>query len=372
MVRSFLTDYSSIIQAVEEIDPLAYGETRNFIDGAVTYLSPYISRGVISTRFVFSQVMNKGYRLKEIESFVKELCWRDYFQRVQQNRDINEDLKHTQTPVRHIEIPKNVVQGNTNIQGIDNAIHSMYNSGYMHNHGRMYTAFLTCNVAQIHWLKPARWMYYHLLDGDWASNACSWQWVAGSNSSKKYVANQENINRFTRTNQKNTYLDVTYEELLQEPIPEVLQETQNLGLQTLLPASNPITLVEQEPVFVYNYYNLDPNWHRDEHGNRILLLEPDFFEKYPVSEKCIHFALELAKNIPNIQILVGSFESLQERCTSSTIYFKEHPFNSHYRGVEEPRDWIVPEIQGYFPSFFNYWKKIERHIREEFESSLES
>ena len=35
-------------------------------------------------------------------------------------------------------------------------------------------------------------MYYHLLDGDWASNALSWQWVAGSNASKKYYANQAN------------------------------------------------------------------------------------------------------------------------------------------------------------------------------------
>jgi len=31
----------------------------------------------------------------------------------------------------------------------------------------------------------------HLLDGDAASNVCSWQWVAGTFSSKKYFCNQE-------------------------------------------------------------------------------------------------------------------------------------------------------------------------------------
>lgn len=55
---------------------------------------------------------------------------------------------------------------------------------------------LTCTIAQPHWLNPARWMNCHLLDGDLASNMLSWQWVASSFSSKKYYANQENINKY--------------------------------------------------------------------------------------------------------------------------------------------------------------------------------
>ena len=51
-------------------------------------------------------------------------------------------------------------------------------------------------------------MYYHLLDGDWASNALSWQWVAGSNANKKYYANQDNINKYFNSSQKQTFLDV--------------------------------------------------------------------------------------------------------------------------------------------------------------------
>jgi len=34
---------------VVRIDPVAYGRTRNYVDGAVTRLSPYLSRGVLST-----------------------------------------------------------------------------------------------------------------------------------------------------------------------------------------------------------------------------------------------------------------------------------------------------------------------------------
>jgi len=53
----FPTDYKEILKRIEGIDPIAYGRSRNFIDGAVTYLSPYISRGVISTRFVMEHTL---------------------------------------------------------------------------------------------------------------------------------------------------------------------------------------------------------------------------------------------------------------------------------------------------------------------------
>ena len=96
------------------------------------------------------------------------------------------DLKQDQPKVDHHELPTAIEHAKTGIDAIDNGIKELYQTGYMHNHARMYTAMLTCNIAQAHWLSPAKWMYYHLLDGDLASNMLSWQWVAGSFSSKKY------------------------------------------------------------------------------------------------------------------------------------------------------------------------------------------
>jgi deoxyribodipyrimidine photo-lyase len=82
MPHLFPTDHASILKKIDQIDPLKYAKTRNFIDGHVTYLSPYISRGVISTKQVLEHVLSKGYKVYQMDSFVKELCWRDYFQRV--------------------------------------------------------------------------------------------------------------------------------------------------------------------------------------------------------------------------------------------------------------------------------------------------
>lgn len=370
MNNRFVTDYSSILAGINRIDPIAYGNTRNYHDGSVTYLSPYISRGVISTKQVFENLLARGFEIQQMESLIKELCWRDYFQRIGQVRNLDEDIKFPQNPVLHHEIPSAIVNAKTGINEIDKAIQGLYDSGYMHNHCRMYTASLVCNIARSYWFTPSKWMYYHLLDGDFASNACSWQWVSGTNSSKKYLANQENINRFTGSNQTGTYLDTSYEELEILYPPNSLLATQTFSLQTPLPTIEELQINNLVPTFVYNYYNLDPCWHKDEIGNRILLLDPAFFSAYPVGQKCIDFIIDLSKNIPTIQLYIGSFKTLQSQYNVTNIYFKEHPLNTDYVGIEEPRDWITEEVSGYFPSFFSYWKKVEKQLNIQIKKSL--
>lgn len=360
MEIEFPTDYKTILEKLDQIDPVKYGSTRNYVDGAVTYLSPYISRGVISTKQVLESVLKKGYDITQIGSFVKELCWRDYFQRVAQAKDLNSDIRQPQAAVLNHEIATQIVEANTGIIGIDKAIKKLYERGYMHNHCRMYTASLACNIAKSHWQHPAQWMYYHLLDGDWASNACSWQWVAGTNSNKKYYANQENINKYTNSNQLETYLAKTYEALEVMETPTTLLNTQKIKFKISLPESATINYNPSLPTFIYNYYNLDPLWHKDEAGNRILLIEPDFFAAYPVNNNCINFMLALSKNIPGMQIYTGSFESFSEKYSPVKVYYKEHPFSLSYKGIKEERDWITEEVFSYYPSFFSYWKKVEK------------
>ena len=55
-ISIFPTTYSEILQRIRHVDPIRYGTNRNFVNGAVSYLSPYISRGVVSTKFVFTEI----------------------------------------------------------------------------------------------------------------------------------------------------------------------------------------------------------------------------------------------------------------------------------------------------------------------------
>lgn len=359
----FPTSYDLIVERINAINPIKYAKTRNFINGNVTYLSAYISRGVISVQQIKEAVLQKGYKPYEIEKFLQELAWREYYQRVWQVKKelIFADLKQAQPDFLHHQIPNAIVNASTGIQVIDDQINAYYSTGYLHNHIRMYLAAMVCNNAKSHWLTPARWMYYHLLDGDLASNSCSWQWVAGSFSSKKYYCNQENINKYTGTNQAQTFLDDSYEHIATMPVPNALETITTLDLKTNLPQTEVPLLDTSKPTLLYNSYNLDPVWRATENVNRVLLLEPSHFNKYPVSEKVIDFIIELSKNIDGIIVYVGEVDALikqYEGLTNSNAFIsKEHPAFEYYPGIKDSRDWMFPNTEGYYPSFFGFWKK---------------
>ena len=361
---NFPTDFQSIQERINQINPKKYASTRNYIDGAVTYLSPYISRGVISVNDVQKAILKKS-NVDDAFKLLQELAWREYWQRLWQHYDLNilQDIKQPQPDVLHRMMVKNLAEANTGIDVVDDHIQALYETGYMHNHLRMYVASIACNVAKAHWRSPAEWLYYHLLDGDVASNHLSWQWVASSFSSKKYYCNQENINRYTNSNQTGTFLDQSYEKIATMQVPEELQEKQNLFFKTELPNTTMPVIDSSKPVLLYNSYNLDPNWRTNLDANRILLLEPSHFKKFPVGENSIQFFIALSKNIPGIQLYCGELSDMEGANPTATFIFKEHPAFTHYTGTRDERDWMFPQVKGYFPSFFSYWKKCEKLLK---------
>jgi deoxyribodipyrimidine photo-lyase len=97
--------------------------------------------------------------------------------------------------------------------------------------------------------------------------------------------------------------------------------------------------------------------------NRVLILEPSHFNNYPISENVLNFILDLANNIQGIQVFCGETHEIaaiyhqNEMDTNKFIISKEHPAFKHYPGIKDERTWMFPTVKGYYPSFFNYWKK---------------
>lgn len=375
---------------IDSIDPQAYGKYRNYIDGPVTQLSPYISRGVISTRYVLESLKAKGYSWNQLERLAQQLSWRDYFQRVYQHHPhlAANNVKNNPQHFVSNDIPKAISKGKTGILAVDQGIKTLLSEGVMHNHMRMYVAMLTTNIARTHWKSGADWMYYHLLDADIAANYLSWQWVCGAFSSKQYFANQENINRYTKLPQTNTFLDCEYEEFAEMEVPEIfmnrelwvsgddnsennLPETIQLKIENLnkgVELSSWIqklkNLSQEEHLPVYTVYNMDVQWYNHPNLPKILLLDSDLLEKHPMSSETLNFILDLSREFSNMVCYYGSWEELQQWL--NTIHpkvhcvYKEHPTTEHYQGKKEERDWIAPQITKYFPSFFGYWKEYEK------------
>ena len=184
---------------IAAVRPADYARSRNAIEGAVTGLSPYITHGFITLPEVLAGVAAE-YRLEVGHKFVFELGWREYFRHVWQHlgtgilQSLHEGLQPKSAYAA--ELPADIRQARTGIPAIDVAVRTLYATGYLHNHARMWLASYIVHIRKVHWRAGADWMVAHLLDGDLASNHLGWQWVAGTGSSKPYLFNAENVAQY--------------------------------------------------------------------------------------------------------------------------------------------------------------------------------
>lgn len=200
---------------VAAVRPSAYARTRNALDGAVSGLSPYITHGFVSLADVLRSV-HARHPLDVQHKFVYELGWRAFFRHVWQHRgdDILRSLHAGPLPDHAYAqtLPSDIRQGTTGVPVVDMAVRELYATGTLHNHARMWLASYVVHLRKVHWRAGADWLYAHLLDGDIASNHLSWQWVAGTGSSKPYLFNAENVARYAPPawHSPGTVLDASY------------------------------------------------------------------------------------------------------------------------------------------------------------------
>ena len=201
---------------LRRVDPRAYGRTRNFLDGAVTRLSPWITHGFLDLPEIVDSLRAR-FRVRDDDKLVFELAWREFFHHVwgHLGDDILRDIR---APLEGVEyaatVSEDVVSASTGVPVIDASVRELYATGYLHNHQRMWLASYVVHVRKTHWRAGADWMYGHLLDGDLASNHLSWQWCAGTFSTKPYLFNAENVARYAPAlASPGTAIDTGYAEL---------------------------------------------------------------------------------------------------------------------------------------------------------------
>jgi uncharacterized protein (DUF2237 family) len=180
------------------VQPEAYARSRNHLDGAVTGLSPYLTHGLLSLPQVLAEVLTH-HDLPVQHKLVFELGWRAYFRHVWAHRGAGIFASVHPGPLPDAayarELPADIRAASTGVPVIDQAVHTLYATGTLHNHARMWLASYAVHLRKVHWRAGADWLYGHLLDGDLASNHLSWQWVAGTASRQPYLFNAENVAR---------------------------------------------------------------------------------------------------------------------------------------------------------------------------------
>ena len=153
----------------------------------------------------------KDRELKQIEKFVQEVfgehtgrgwlegrktVWKDYVAR----------LKNLKSEKQFKLLKKDynkAINGQTGINCFDAWVTELLQTGYLHNHARMWFASIWIFTLRLPWELGANFFYDHLLDADPASNTLSWRWVTGLQTQGKiYLATENNIEKFSTYNFK--------------------------------------------------------------------------------------------------------------------------------------------------------------------------
>lgn len=175
-----------------ERDLKGYAEGRDRPDRPSTSrLSPHLRFGEIGPRQIWHAVRHaqETGRTKagerDIEKFLAELGWREFsYHLLFHNPDLateNYNRRFDAFPWQpDDEALRRWQRGLTGYPIVDAGMRELWTTGWMHNRVRMIAAsFLIKHLLQ-DWRMGEAWFWDTLVDADPASNAASWQWVAGS------------------------------------------------------------------------------------------------------------------------------------------------------------------------------------------------
>ena len=172
----------------------------------VSRLSPYIRHRLLTEEEVLSAVLSR-HPPETAAKFIDEVFWRTYWKGWLEIRpsvwaDYRQGLARaldrvaTESGLRRRW--EAACEGRSGIDGFDAWAQELVETGYLHNHARMWFASIWIFTLQLPWELGADFFLRHLLDGDPASNTCSWRWVGGLHTpGKTYPARRDNIAAFT-------------------------------------------------------------------------------------------------------------------------------------------------------------------------------
>ncbi len=189
---------AAALETLRTFTAIGYGR-RNFVDAPTSRLSMYLRHGVLSITEVADHARSiVGGR--ERDEFLKQLAWREFFNLVlaQEGAAVLDNLEPAKYAAHwRATLPDDIREAQTGLPCVDAWVTRLIEDGYLHNHERLWFAAYVTHFRRVDW--RAGWDFFreHLLDGDIASNALSWQWVASTFSSKPYFMNQDNIARFS-------------------------------------------------------------------------------------------------------------------------------------------------------------------------------
>ncbi|WP_296417401.1 FAD-binding domain-containing protein [Pseudooctadecabacter sp.] len=172
----------------------------------VSRLSPYLRHRMITEDEVLRACLGT-HSPSAAQKFVQEVYWRTYWKGWLEHRPsvwtqyragLTQALNDVQTQSGLRAEWEAACAGDTGIDCFDHWARELVDTGYLHNHARMWFASIWMFTLRLPWELGADFFLRHLLDGDPASNTLGWRWVGGMQTvGKTYLARPSNISRYT-------------------------------------------------------------------------------------------------------------------------------------------------------------------------------
>jgi deoxyribodipyrimidine photo-lyase len=169
-----------------------YAETRNLpaVSGT-SRLSPHLHFGEIGPRQIWRAATAAGLAAHGdpfapgVETFLSEVVWREFSAHLLHHFPSlpSEALKPDFDRMPWRDDAPGLAAWQTGATGypiVDAGMRELWATGWMHNRVRMIVASFLVKDLLVDWRRGAAWFWDTLVDADLASNAASWQWVAGS------------------------------------------------------------------------------------------------------------------------------------------------------------------------------------------------
>lgn len=188
-----------------------YANGRNHDHGpgrhkAVSGLSPWIRRRLVTEPEVVAAAL-QAHGPEGAAKFIDEVVWRGYFKGWLERRPqvwaayvqgLDADLAALDRDRRLRRDVERATEGRTGLDCFDSWAAELVDTGYLHNHARMWFASIWIFTLGLPWRLGADVFLRHLIDGDAAANTLGWRWVAGLHTrGKPYAAQAWNIATFT-------------------------------------------------------------------------------------------------------------------------------------------------------------------------------
>jgi deoxyribodipyrimidine photo-lyase len=174
--------------------------------GNVSVLSPHVRHRLVTEAELVGAAL-ANHAPGACEKFVQEVFWRSYWKGWLEQRpsvwaDYRERLAREAARLSTAgglrRAYEDAVSGRTGIACFDAWARELVETGYLHNHARMWFASIWIFTLRLPWVLGADLTYRHFMDGDPASNTLSWRWVAGLHTrGKHYLARAANIADYT-------------------------------------------------------------------------------------------------------------------------------------------------------------------------------